>query len=182
MLCDASWRNGPWFCSVKVVMPMKKVVLFFAILAIVGCIVSYRLGTAPIAHAKPRSTPEETSSLPTAPPTWTITGASTYKQPASVTRPAGGTGVQHVVMCIAFSMNSGSPGKVSSTAILRNGPSGTGTPLWQYNFTLEPGTSVDHSVCGLNIVGSADTDMTLETSAYGSTVGSFVNLVGYDAQ
>jgi hypothetical protein len=79
-------------------------------------------------------------------------------------------------------MSNHSKGLVLSSAVLRNGPSLTGTPLWQYNFAIEPGTSVDHSVCDLNIVASADTEVTLETDTYSDAIGSYVNLVGYDAQ
>lgn len=160
----------------------KKAVLFFAIFTLAACIVTYRLGSAPVAQAKPRPVPEVSSTLPAAPATWSLTGSSTYKSGAVITQPAGGTGVQHVVTCLAFSMSNDSAGKVFSTAILRNGASQTSPALWQYNFAIEAGASVVHSVCDLSIVGSADTALTFETSAYGPAVGSYVNLVGYDAQ
>jgi hypothetical protein len=150
----------------------KKTVLFFAFLILVACVVGYRLGSSPVARAQ---------TLPTAPATWTLSGSSTYKQSAIITQPAV-AGAQHVITCIAFSMSNHSTGVVYSTAILRNGPSLTGTALWQYNFAIEPGASVDHSVCDLNIVASVDTPVTLETDAYSDAIGSFVNLVGYDAQ
>jgi hypothetical protein len=163
----------------------KKAALFLTLLVLGACVAGYRLWSAPVAQAKPRpaqeQVPESAATLPMPPVTWSLTGSSTYKQSASITKPAE-SGAQHVVTCIAFSMNNASSSKVSSTAILRNGPSLTGTPLWQYNFTLQPGMSIDHSVCNLNIVASVNTDVTFETNAYASTIGSFVNLVGYDAQ
>lgn len=164
----------------------KKAVLLVVLLAVVASIVSYRLGSTPVAQAKPRPSLEEPgerpADLPSPPATWTLTGGSSYDSEASVTQPAGGAGVQHVAICIAFSFNNSSAGKLDSTAILRDGASATGTPLWQYNFQLQPGESIDHSVCDLKIVGSAATAMTFEMNAYGPAVGGYVNLTGYDAQ
>lgn len=56
------------------------------------------------------------------------------------------------------------------------------TIVWQYGMDMTPGTTSSQSVCGLNIVGSANTAMTLEAGIFSSTMNITVNLVGYDAQ
>jgi hypothetical protein len=165
----------------------KKILPLFALITLAACLLSYKAGSAPVALANARSTPQDASesevplALPTAPATWTLTaedvsGGTTF---ASATRPAGGAGVKHVATCISFSFyqTSGS----GSFLYLRDGPSKTGTILFQLIPVATSAPSVLQSVCGLNIVGSPNTPMTLEfaTDFAGQEA---LNLVGYDAQ
>lgn len=165
----------------------KKVVPLFALITLAACLFSYKLGSAPTALAKAPA-PQEMSdqaapqTLPTAPATWTLTAQGGGTKVATLTRPAGGSGVKHVATCIAFSENSVGTTYADFGVALRDGPSQTGTVIWQYAVTAEPGVSIDHSICDLNIVGSANTAMTLEMSGDTQFVGESVNLVGYDAQ
>jgi hypothetical protein len=66
--------------------------------------------------------------------------------------------------------------------LLRNGPSGTGTTIWQYSIEVAPGTTGAQNPCDPNIVGSANTAMTLGSTSYSCTISIEVSLVGYNAQ
>jgi hypothetical protein len=164
----------------------KKLLPLLALITLGACLLTYKLGSAPVALAKAMPNPQEASesavplTLPTAPATWTLTaedtsGGTTF---ASATRPAGGAGVKHVATCISFSFyqTSGS----GSFLYLRDGPSKTGTILFQLIPVAVGSPSVVQSVCGLNIVGSPNTPMTLEFATDFSGQEA-LNLVGYDA-
>lgn len=170
----------------------KKVLPLFVIITLAACLFSYKLGSAPVALAKGRTSAQEISesaaplTLPTAPATWALTKyLGTGGTPgASVSRPAGGTGVQHVATCISVSIGllGSAPSSEGELAVLRDGASGTGTILFQTYFSLQPGQSSTQSVCDLDIVGSPNTPMTLEFEAGTSYTIEYVNLIGYDAQ
>jgi hypothetical protein len=66
--------------------------------------------------------------------------------------------------------------------LLRNGPSGTGTTIWQYSSEVAPGTTGAQNPCDPNIVGSANTAIDAwvdQLFLYDFDRGS---LVGYNAQ
>jgi len=90
--------------------------------------------------------------------------------------------LKHVATCLAFSEENAGTTLANYALFLRDGPSQTGTVIWQYDIAVEPGVSIEHSICDLNIVGSANTAMTLEFTSVGGVTGETVNLVGYDAQ
>jgi hypothetical protein len=168
----------------------KKAVSLFTLLMLAACFMSYKLGSTPVAMAK--ASPQENAAalppptLPAAPATWTLTKEmGTAGTPgASVSRPAGGTGVKHVATCISVSigLNPSAPSPEGELVVLRDGASGTGTILFQTYSLLQPGQVFAQSVCDLNIVGSSNTSMTLEFESNTTYLTETVNLVGYDAQ
>ena len=146
----------------------KKILPLFVLITLAACLLSYKIGSAPVALAKARPNPQDASesaapmTLPTAPGTWTVTGAGGSGQRVSISRPAGGTGVKHVATCIigdyiVAPSASAAAGQVIS---LRDGLSGTGTLLASWGFYVLPGTSFNVSFCDLNVVGSPNTPMT----------------------
>jgi hypothetical protein len=94
---------------------------------------------------------------------------------------------RHVADCISFSAQATNAPTPAQTDInLRNGTSGTGTILWTQTILI-PGTAAQHilvgPLCGLNLIGSPNTAMTLEFSS-GAPANEFeaVDLSGYDVQ
>ena len=148
----------------------RKVASLFALLTLIACLVSYKFGSAPVAHAQ---------SLPTAPATWSLTvSGGNVHETLSVTKPAGGAGVQHVATCVVATFwNNGTTYSPETQVQLVDGTNSV------MAFTLAAPTNSSSSVsqCGLNIVRAANTPMTLQalinTGEYAS-----LNLVGYDAQ
>ncbi|SRR6266851_3213166 len=172
----------------------KKTLPLFALIILAAGSLSYKLGSAPVALAKPRTDTQEIAeqaaspTLPTAPATWTAHWpvSNPISQDPSVTRAAGGAGVKHVATCISVHFINSSGTLVSFPVELRDGPSGTGTTLaeWQIGSTATNGPGAQIELCDLNIVGSANTPMTLEVNPgnWGAKGTASVNLVGYDAQ
>jgi len=167
----------------------KRVLPLVVLITLGACLICYEFGSGPVVLAKAPQTAQETSdsvtpqTLPTAPANWILTASETSNNRiATATRAAGGAGVKHVATCISFAIyDPSTTATVGSFLYLRDGPSGTGTILYQLYLFLTPGTGVTHSVCDLNIVGSPNTPMTLEFSS-GVNNSESVNLVGYDAQ
>jgi len=161
-------------------MSKKNVALLLSLLGLVCLIygISRALANPPHAFAQ---------GLPAPPATWSATDLKVSGQAAaSVSIAAGGSGVQHVATCISANMVSAGVGSTwcHGNVRLRNGPSGSGTPLQQWSLTV-PGSNntVGVSQCDLNVVGSPNTAMTLEFDGICSSGGTVqtVNLVGYDA-
>ncbi len=163
----------------------KKILPLFALIALAACLFSYKLGSAPVALAKARATPQDTSgsatplTLPAAPATWSLwAGGGNSTAGVIVTKPAGGAGVQHVATCVMITyFNNGATGFTGLSAYLDDGSN----TLQGWNLAAPTGGSSSVNLCDLNIVGTANTPMTLNigdnTNRY-VTVG----LVGYDAQ
>lgn len=113
---------------------------------------------------------------------WAIQHSPAADTQATITRAAGGAGVRHVCTGVqAFLTGTGAANGIAVN--LRDGASGAGTILWSgrlFNDVNLPRTSIE--LTGLNIVGSANTAMTLEFAAApaGGAIGS-VSLQGYDA-
>jgi len=170
-------------------MPTKAAVTA-AVIVVAATFLSFRPFSPPAALAKPHASQEGSAgplALPAAPPNWSLTayacGACGNKA-ASATRPAGGSGVKHVASCISFSayVTPTTSQPLSNSVVLRDGASGTGTVVFRLDSYEPPGNGFVQSVCGLNIVGSADTAMTIEFLGINSYIGQDVNLIGYDAQ
>lgn len=163
----------------------RKVVFLFALLTLTACLLSYKFGSAPLALAKGRASAQETSesaaslTLPTAPATWSLTSGLKGSGGALITKPAGGSGVKHVATCVVATL-SNNGGSFTPTLTLWDGNT-SGTLLLEW--ALFPYTTGQTSVnvCDLNVVGSANTPMTLDIGA-GANQFVSANLVGYDAQ
>jgi len=121
---------------------------------------------------------------------WSATHAPAAGTAASVVRSAGAAGVRHVADCVSYSAGAiSAPSATATTLTLRDGASGAGTIVWQKQLTIPATTGVhaNESFCGLGIVGSAATAMTLEFPGVFSPTGLTneivsVNLSGYDVQ
>jgi hypothetical protein len=89
--------------------------------------------------------------------------------------------VQHVATCITVTyFNNSGTGTGLGVWLLNGNVGGTGT-LLSWNLAAPSGSSNSVNLCDLNVVGAADTPMTLE--AYETSSAEVrVNLVGYDAQ
>lgn len=117
---------------------------------------------------------------------WTLVSAPAANTQATVTKAAGGAGIRHVCTAITATLVAGTtaPAAAQVTVNLRDGATGAGNVLWtgQMALTATAGTQATPlQISGLNILGSANTPMTLEFSAAGgaNTLES-VSLQGYD--
>jgi hypothetical protein len=77
--------------------------------------------------------------------------------------------VRHVADCISFSGGSTTaPALTALTVNLRDGATGAGTIIWTHEVVISNATGqnvLPFSTCGLNLVGTTNTAMTLEYSA-----------------
>jgi len=107
----------------------------------------------------------------------------------TISKSAGAAGVRHVVDCISFAADAAA-GVTAANVLLnvRDGATGAGTVIWQYALSFPTAAAlgiqevVPAHFCGLNIIGTAATAMTIEFSA--AVTGSIqsVNMTGYDVQ
>lgn len=97
---------------------------------------------------------------------------------------AAASGLRHVADCISYSAVSiTAPVQTFVLVILRNGATGVGPVIWQHSLLLTATANTNYpafSYCGLNRLGSTNTDMTLEFSAGVANVTEVVNLTYYD--
>lgn len=112
---------------------------------------------------------------------WAIQHQPAAATQATVTRAAGGAGVRHVCRSITVSILAvAAQGQIIVN--LRDGATGAGTILWSAGFVLAAGTSDRIALSGLNIIGTANTAMTLEVAAApAATNFAQVAMSGYDA-
>lgn len=92
-------------------------------------------------------------------------------------------GVRHVADCISFSATSTTaPALTGATVTLRDGATGAGVAIWAYQviFTASAVQHIAHSFCGLNLVGTTNTAMTLEFNAGVANVSEATSLSGYN--
>lgn len=122
--------------------------------------------------------------LVTPPGQWAITHAPSAATQATITKAAGAAGVRHV--CTGFTVTLAGGASAPTAALvtfnLRDGATGAGTILSTLTVGLEAvaGKAVVHHVGPLNVVGSAATAMTIESSASpGSNASASVTLYGY---
>lgn len=121
------------------------------------------------------------SQLMTGPGEWAINQAPAAATQATVTRAAAGAGVRHVCKSITVSI-AAVAAQGAITFNLRDGASGAGTILWTVTLIAPAGNGRDVTIGNLNIVGSANTAMTLESAvAPAATNFATVAMTGYDA-
>lgn len=130
------------------------------------------------------ATPQSNGQLATKPGEWAVTHAPAANTQATASKAAGGAGVRHVCKSVSARIVGGTtaPAAVSVTLNLRDGATGAGTILWSWTMVLAGAIAAKDSIdlTDLNIVGSANTAMTLEFSAAGgaNTLES-VNIAGF---
>jgi hypothetical protein len=92
--------------------------------------------------------------------------------------------VRHVVDCVSFSaVATTAPALTALTINVRDGASGAGTIIWTYQVVIPAATGqsvAPHSVCGLNLVGTTATAMTLEFSAGLTSLVESVSISGFN--
>lgn len=125
------------------------------------------------------------SQLVAPPGEWAINSAPAAGTQASVTRAAGGAGVRHVAKAVAITLASTGllPTVATFTVSLRDGPSGGGAILMTWVIRVDAAINKNYApitMCGLNVVGSADTAMTIEFNAGAANLLQAVSLTGYD--
>jgi hypothetical protein len=117
-------------------------------------------------------------------PRWSVFSSPATGSQATASRASGGGGVRHVADCITFSGSSVlAPALSFLTLNLRDGATGAGTILLQYAITVDAAVGqniLPFSFCGLGMIGSAATAMTLEFSAGVTNVAQTLTLTGYD--
>lgn len=119
---------------------------------------------------------------------WVIFSGPTSGAQATATRAAGAAGVRHVADCVIFSAASTAAVAATSNSVaLIDGISGgASTVRWAASFSAAAGIGAQlvapHSICGLNIVGSPATAMTIEFVLTAAGAAEDVALTGYDVQ
>lgn len=111
---------------------------------------------------------------------WSIqnTGAATVA--ATVSR-AAVAATKHCIFQITISHAAGATAGTPVTYVVRDGATGAGTILWAATISSPANTSKEMTVGGLNLVGTANTAMTIESITVGAaaTIQS-VTAQGYD--
>lgn len=102
-----------------------------------------------------------------APGEWAIVHTPAANTQATITR-AAAAGVRHVCKSITVSgIGLAAAAETTVIASLRDGASGAGTILWSQRIYIPVGGQNGVALSDLNIVGSVNTDMTLEFAAAG---------------
>ena len=114
------------------------------------------------------------------PQDWSQTAYSDAGGTPSTTRAALSNGLKHCVTSITASLAHSSAGAVLSRVVLRDGGAATGTILWSTVLGVYNNQSSIMALGGLNIVGSANTAITLEfTGAVGDSNDAAVSMTGH---
>lgn len=115
---------------------------------------------------------------------WSITNSPAVSAQGTASKAANTNGY-HVADCISYSAGATTaPAATQFTLNLRDGATSAGTVLWSKTVVI-PATAANHldgNVCGLNLMGSLATAMTLEFSAGLTNEFESVTLTGYDVQ
>jgi hypothetical protein len=117
---------------------------------------------------------------------WNIVSNPAAGSQASASRAAGNVNTRKVADCVSFSAASTTaPALTALTVNLRDGATGAGTVIWTQQVVISAATGQNvtpFSVCGLNLIGSNQTAMTLEFSAALANLIESVSISGYDVQ
>ena len=125
----------------------------------------------------------QNAALVEAPGQWAVTSAPAVNTQATISQAAGGAGVRNVAQALAVTLANDGTGSVQAGLLfnLRDGATGAGTILWSITLSViaTAGAFSGLSVSGLNIPGTANTAMTLESaSAPGAHTAASVSLAG----
>jgi hypothetical protein len=94
-------------------------------------------------------------------------------------------GIRHVADCVSLSAGATTAPVATTIQVnVRDGASGAGTVIWATQVTM-PATTGTHgllSFCGLNLIGSPNTAMTLEFNIGLANESESVTLTGYDVK
>lgn len=114
---------------------------------------------------------------------WAVNNVPAANTQATVSKAAGGAGVRHVLQAIlaAAVSDSAAPAAIARAVYVRDGASGVGTIIWAGYCALPAvaGEKSEIALSGLNIVGSANSAMTIEYSqAMGANTYQSVSMAG----
>jgi hypothetical protein len=115
---------------------------------------------------------------------WQVHNANTGTA-ASATEAAGASGVRHVADCISFAASAGSSA-ASAAGFVDISIEDGATVIWQLLLGIGTGTDAQlilpTTFCGLNLIGTAATSMTVLFSGSATNLGESVVLTGFDVQ
>lgn len=125
------------------------------------------------------------AAIQTRPGEWAASSNPGVNAQASASQAAGGAGVRHVCTSVSFSVASDATAPAATQLVvnLRDGATGAGTvkESWTVAIPAAAGAFASFGLSGLNIVGSANTAMTLEFAAAGGAhTYEACNIAGYD--
>lgn len=112
--------------------------------------------------------------------TWSITHTPAVATQATISKAAGGGTVRHVATNVSVCVAANGTAQVPLLIHLRDGATGAGTILrtWAISAVVSSSQCID--ISGLNITGTANTAMTIETAAApAAAVQAVVNMSGY---
>jgi len=114
---------------------------------------------------------------------WTVVSAPAVSNQATASL-AAEAAVRHVADCVTFSAGSTTaPALTNLTINLRDGATGAGTVIASWDVVIPAATGQNvapFGVCGLNLVGTTNTAMTLEFSALLTNLLESVTLTGFN--
>jgi len=112
---------------------------------------------------------------------WSVNNVPSTATQATVTKAAAGAGIRHVCKVISATIACGATAQTPIQIYLRDGATGTGTILWAATVAAPADGVGGIMFDNLNIMGSANTAMTLEFSGAGVTASQqVVTLAGFD--
>lgn len=112
--------------------------------------------------------------------TWSVLNTQAGAVQATASKTAGASTIRHVATGITACLADTVAVTTPLTANLRDGATGAGNIIRSWLFTLVAGTALCQNITGLNMVGTANTAMTIEFAAAGSaTSAATVTLTGY---
>jgi hypothetical protein len=113
------------------------------------------------------ATPSNNSAMAVSPGEKAVTSSPATNTQASASVAAGGASIRHVCRSITASFAAGATAGAATQVNLRDGATGAGTILRSWVLCAPVGDSRTVEAAGLNIIGSANTAMTLEFAAAG---------------
>lgn len=115
---------------------------------------------------------------------WALINAPAAAAQATTSK-AAVAGVRHVADCVTIALSAiAAPTATAVSVNLRDGATGAGTVIWTQTLAAPASTGnfATTSTCGLALIGSPNTAMTLEFSAGIASVSESVSLSGYDLE
>lgn len=115
---------------------------------------------------------------------WTLVDSEAAGVQSTVTKAAGGAGVRHVLRSLTGTLITTGANSGLATVVVRDGASGLGTILYRFSLALSgTANTEDHfGLSDLNLIGSANTAMTIEFTAGTANLIETISASGYDTQ
>jgi len=112
--------------------------------------------------------------------TWSLTHTPAAATQATISKTAGASTIRHVATSVTWCIAAQATAQPILLINLRDGATGAGTILHSWTVSTIASDSKCQSISGLNITGTANTAMTIETAAApAAAVQATVNMTGY---